>query len=148
MGQPGALAQGDFNGDGVVSFTDFQILEANFGNPVSPMTNSGSIALQAGMKYDIKLEYYQSTGAASVKLTWLTPSAVSQVIPQGELFLPPAPPMPAALPSSAVVPYGEAGEESDLSKKKVVPAKVVKPIFSVTPVVQVKVKPLPKALKR
>jgi hypothetical protein len=111
------------------------------------MTNSGSIVLQAGLKYDIKLEYYQSSGAASVKLTWLTPSAINQVIPQGELFLPPAPPMPAALPSSAVVPYGEVGE-SDLTKKKIVPGKVVKPIFSVTPVVQVKVKPLPKVLKR
>ncbi len=143
MGQAGSLAQGDFNGDGVVNFIDFQILETNFGKVLSPVTNSGSITLQAGVKYDIKLEYYQSSGPASMKLVWETPSAVTQVIPQGELFLPPAPPTPGALPSSAVVPYGEVG--SDLSKKKIAPLKVSKAIFSVTPV---KAKPLYKVTKR
>lgn len=148
MGQAGGLAQGDFNGDGVVNFIDFQIVETNFGNPVSPVTNSGSIALQAGVKYDIKLEYYELSGAASVKLVWETPSSVTQVIPQGELFLPPAPPMPGALPSASVVPYGEVGEGSDLTKKKIAPVKVSKAIFSVTPVVQVQVKVKVKALPR
>jgi hypothetical protein len=144
MGEAGGLEQGDFNGDGVVNFIDFQILELNFGYQV---TNTGSIALQAGTKYDIQLEYYQQGGGASIKLQWLTPSGISEVIPQQVLFPPPAPPAPGAAPSAgapfsvALTPSGSVLNDSDSDPKK-----LVKPVFSVTPVVVVKPKvtPLPR----
>ncbi len=47
---------------------------------------SGRIALQAGQKYDIKLEYYEKTGTAGVQLSWSSASTPKQVIPQARLF--------------------------------------------------------------
>lgn len=49
---------------------------------------SGKIALQAGKKYDIKLEYYDNTGSAGVKLMWSSASQAKQVIPNSRLFAP------------------------------------------------------------
>ena len=52
-------------------------------------TWSGSIALQAGQQYDIKMEYYENAGGALAKLEWQSPSRSLQVIPQASLI--PAP---------------------------------------------------------
>ncbi len=46
----------------------------------------GTIALQAGEKYDIKLEYYQQTGGAVARLLWSSDSQPKQIIPQKRLF--------------------------------------------------------------
>ncbi|CAE6484244.1 putative baseplate assembly protein [Nitrosomonas nitrosa] len=48
--------------------------------------NSGSISLTAGKKYDIKLEYYENTGAAIIKLSWAPPGQSKQIIPQSQLY--------------------------------------------------------------
>ena len=48
--------------------------------------SSGSIALQAGVKYDIKLEYYEKANNARAQLAWSSPSTLKQVIPQSRLF--------------------------------------------------------------
>lgn len=145
MGQTGGVAQGDFNGDDVVNFNDFQVLELSFGNSAAAIKDSGSIALQAGVNYDIKLEYYQQSGPASVKLEWLTPSAISQVIPQSVLFPAALPPAPGATPSGASVPYGEV-EDLPITplKKPAAVSKLDKTIFSVIPVAKVTVAPLRK----
>ena len=51
---------------------------------------SGTIDLQAGQKYDIKLEYdSQNFYAARVKLLWSSASQFEQVVPTSQLF--PAP---------------------------------------------------------
>ncbi len=46
----------------------------------------GSIALQAGVLYDIKMEYYQATGTATASLSWYSNSQVKQVIPATRLY--------------------------------------------------------------
>jgi hypothetical protein len=58
----------------------------------------GSISLQAGRKYDIKLEYYEDGGQAVSRLNWASKSQVKEVIPRSHLFasgdqavLPPSP---------------------------------------------------------
>jgi len=48
--------------------------------------NSGSIALARGQKYDITLEYYESTGLAVCELLWSSASQNKQVIPQTQLY--------------------------------------------------------------
>jgi uncharacterized protein (DUF1800 family) len=50
---------------------------------------TNSIALQAGTRYDIKLEYLQSGGAPQVHLYWYSPSQPEQIIPNSCLY--PAP---------------------------------------------------------
>jgi beta-glucanase (GH16 family) len=47
---------------------------------------SGRITLAAGRKYDIKLEYYQNTGGAQVKLEWESPSQAREVVPTSQLY--------------------------------------------------------------
>lgn len=47
---------------------------------------SGSIDLEAGVRYAIELEYYESTGAALVDLTWSSVSQISQVVPKDQLY--------------------------------------------------------------
>ncbi|TRX21392.1 T9SS sorting signal type C domain-containing protein [Flavobacterium franklandianum] len=49
-------------------------------------TDTGTIALTAGVKYDIVLEYYENSGSAVSQLSWSSPSQVSQIIPSTQLF--------------------------------------------------------------
>ena len=46
---------------------------------------SGTIALTAGQRTAIKLEYFQSTGTASASLSWSSTSQAKQIIPQSQL---------------------------------------------------------------
>jgi PA14 domain len=50
-------------------------------------TKTGTVALQANTKYDIRLEYYRNaTNPGAVKLEWQSSSRSKQVIPQASLF--------------------------------------------------------------
>ncbi|QKQ75896.1 PA14 domain-containing protein [Nostoc sp. TCL240-02] len=52
----------------------------------SPTENTGSIALVAGQKYDIRLEYYENTVTAVSKLAWSSASQTKEIIPQSQLY--------------------------------------------------------------
>lgn len=56
--------------------------------------NSGSIQLIAGEKYDIRLEYYENWGDASVSLSWSSPSQAKQIIPKTQLYTKGSGPVP------------------------------------------------------
>ena len=87
--QSGATwTMGDFNGDGAVNLTDFNTLASNFGQtaPTGPRTDTATIALTAGQKVDVKLEYYDGTGAASVNLKWSSASRPLELVPTERLF--------------------------------------------------------------
>lgn len=47
---------------------------------------SGSIALTAGQKYDIRMEYYENGGDAAASLEWSSRSTPLQIIPQTQLY--------------------------------------------------------------
>ncbi|HZV34841.1 MAG TPA: PA14 domain-containing protein, partial [Verrucomicrobiae bacterium] len=47
---------------------------------------TNSIALQAGTRYDIKLEYLQTGGAAQAHLYWYSPSQSEEIIPNSSLY--------------------------------------------------------------
>ncbi len=47
---------------------------------------SGKITLQAGKKYNLKLEYYENRGKAVCKLLWSSKSQNKQIIPQNRLY--------------------------------------------------------------
>jgi len=49
--------------------------------------NKGTIALEAGKKYDIKLDYFENTGESLIQLRWSGPGISKQIIPQKNLFL-------------------------------------------------------------
>jgi hypothetical protein len=48
--------------------------------------SSGTIALAAGHRYPIRLEYYDDTLSASVRLSWSSAHQVKQVIPRTQLY--------------------------------------------------------------
>ena len=82
---------GDFTSDGTVNFDDLLVLAQNYGATYPPVESSGAIALSAGQKYSIKLEYYDNIGRAAVHLLWAGPSISKEVIPQAYLYsVPPA----------------------------------------------------------
>jgi len=52
---------------------------------------SGTAALTAGLKYDIKMEYYDNTGDALAQLRWSSASQTKQIVPQARLYKYPQP---------------------------------------------------------
>lgn len=48
--------------------------------------NSGSIALRAGQKYAIVVEYFENTGNAVAKLSWSSPSQPKVIVPKTQLY--------------------------------------------------------------
>ena len=60
----------------------------------------GAIALTAGQKYDIRMEYYEYTGNAVAILSWAYSGQSDTVIPQSALYSP--------LPASCVAPTATA----------------------------------------
>jgi glucose/arabinose dehydrogenase len=82
--------------DGVRLFVNGQQIINRFVNQ-SPTVNSGTIALVAGQKYDIRLEYFENTGGAVAQLSWASQSQTSQIVPQSQLFGPLPPPNPGTI---------------------------------------------------
>jgi hypothetical protein len=58
---------------------------------------SATIALQAGVRYNIKLEYYQNTGSAEARLYWYSPSQPKQIIPTARLYPTSVPTAPTSI---------------------------------------------------
>ncbi|WP_404786110.1 PA14 domain-containing protein [Altericista sp. CCNU0014] len=71
--------------DGVRVWVNGQQL-INAWNDHAPRQDSGTISLQAGQKYDIKVEYYERGGEAVMQLLWSAPNITQQVIPQAYLY--------------------------------------------------------------
>jgi hypothetical protein len=51
-----------------------------------PTEWSGTIALTAGTKYNIQMDYYENGGGAVAQLSWSSSSQPKQIIPQSQLF--------------------------------------------------------------
>jgi PA14 domain/Pectate lyase superfamily protein len=93
--------------DGIRLWVNGQQIINNWTNH-SVTENSGTIALTAGQKYDIRVEYYDNTGAAVSRLLWSGPGVSKQIIPQSQLF---SPVIDSTLPtaSAAIAPITTAG---------------------------------------
>ena len=53
-----------------------------------PTENSGTIALTAGQRYDLRLEFYENGGGATVTLSWSSSSQPKQIVPRTQLYPP------------------------------------------------------------
>ena len=65
----------------------------------------GTIGLQAGVRYNIKMEYFQGTGSALAHLFWYSFSQPKQIIPTGRLY----PTSVAQAPTSIISPLSAFG---------------------------------------
>ena len=73
--------------DGIRLYLDGKMIIDNWTQ--HPATeNSAEVALEAGRKYDLKIEYCESGGQAVIKLLWSSPSQPKQIIPQNQLYPP------------------------------------------------------------
>jgi glucose/arabinose dehydrogenase len=73
--------------DGVRLSVNGQQIINNFTDH-APTEDRGTITLQAGQKYDIRMEYYENGGGAVSRLLWSSPSQAKQVIPTSQLYAP------------------------------------------------------------
>ena len=71
--------------DGIRVWIDGALVIDNWSDH-PPTDNSTTIALVAGHKYDLKVEYYENGGGAVARLWWSSPSIGKQPIPQSRLF--------------------------------------------------------------
>ncbi|MCR8845393.1 PA14 domain-containing protein [Paenibacillus sp. SC116] len=76
--------------DGVRLWVNNQLLIDQW-NDHDTTEHSGTIALTAGQKYTIKLEYYERTTNAVAKLYWSSPSTPKSIIPHTQLYPAPTP---------------------------------------------------------
>jgi PA14 domain len=89
--------------DGVRVWVNGQQL-INAWNDHGPQQDSGTITLQAGQKYDIKVDYYEHTGGAVMQLNWSTPTIARQIIPQAYLYSSVVAPTPAPVVAPTPAP--------------------------------------------
>jgi glucose/arabinose dehydrogenase len=61
----------------------------------APTTNTGRITLEAGRRYDIRLDYYENGGGAVSRLEWSSLSQARQIIPRSQLYVSPPGPQPS-----------------------------------------------------
>ncbi len=71
--------------DGVRLFVNGQQVIDSFVDQ-SATERRGTIALQAGQRYDIRMEYYENGGQASAQLGWFSASQARQIIPRSQLY--------------------------------------------------------------
>jgi glucose/arabinose dehydrogenase len=71
--------------DGLQLYVDDRLIIDNLRDQ-SPTERTGTITLQAGQKYNIRMDYYENGGGAVARLAWASPSQVKQIIPQSQLF--------------------------------------------------------------
>ncbi|MEC4983518.1 MAG: PA14 domain-containing protein [Oscillatoria sp. PMC 1068.18] len=71
--------------DGVRLWIDGELIVDNWTDH-APTENSGIIELEAGEKYDLRLDYYENKGGAVSNLAWSTPTIAKQIIPTEKLF--------------------------------------------------------------
>jgi len=72
--------------DGVRLWVDGLLIIDNWTDHGQTEDTSLPIHLRAGQKYDIKLEFYERGGAATIRLAWSGPGVSKQFIPQSRLY--------------------------------------------------------------
>ena len=71
---------------GVRLYVNGQLIINNWVNQSTSTTQTGTISLVAGQWYDIRLDYFQSTGAYSAQLKWSGPGITgTQIVPTSSL---------------------------------------------------------------
>ncbi len=94
--------------DGVKLWVNDQLIVDDW-KAQSATDSIGSIALQGGVRYNIKMEYFQLSGAAVAHLYWYSADQSKQIVPSNRLFPTNTPAAPTAItsPLSAIAFLGQ-----------------------------------------
>ena len=92
--------------DGVRLWVNGQLLIDNWVDQAATTRTSVPVALAAGALYDLKLEYFEHGGLATVRLLWAYPGQAQAAIPQSQLYPPPnrAPSVNAGIDRTVTLP--------------------------------------------
>ncbi len=71
--------------DGIRLWVDGVQIINNWTNH-GPTDNSGTITLSGGLRYDVRLEYYENGGGAVARLAWSGPGQAAQIVPATYLY--------------------------------------------------------------
>ena len=74
-----------------------------------PQDRSGTIALTAGRKYELKMDYYDDTLGATAQLKWSSPSTPAAIIPASQIYADAATPGGDATPGNQQETSGKCG---------------------------------------
>ncbi len=77
--------------DGVRLWVNGQLIIDQFVDQ-APTNHTGSISLDAGVLYDIRMDYYERGGGAVAQLRWSSASQGLEVVPQSQLYAADDPP--------------------------------------------------------
>lgn len=94
--------------DGVRLTINNQVVIDNLVNQATT-ESSGTIALEAGQKYDIVLEYFENTQEAEASLAWSSLSQNREIIPQSQLYTVPYNPGTIIMGSEAFIVKEDEG---------------------------------------
>ena len=75
--------------DGVRLWVNGQLVIDNWVDQAVTTKTSAAIALVAGLRYDVRMEYYEHGGLATARLLWAYPGPAQVVIPKSQLYSPP-----------------------------------------------------------
>jgi RHS repeat-associated protein len=75
-----------YSGGGARLWVNNQLVIDRWQNPSEPYTSSAPVELKADAKADIRVEYYNAGGNASIRLLWSGASTPKQIIPQKYLY--------------------------------------------------------------
>lgn len=71
--------------DGVRLWVNGQLIIDDW-NAHPPEEHLGTITLQAGQHYDIRLEYWENWGNAQCALSWSSPTQPKEIVPESQLY--------------------------------------------------------------
>jgi hypothetical protein len=63
-----------------------QLVINNWTDHSSATNTSAAVALTAGTKYAVTIEYYERGGSATMRFQWSYPGVATQVVPASRLF--------------------------------------------------------------
>jgi glucose/arabinose dehydrogenase len=71
--------------DGVRLWINNQLIVDNFTDHRAPTESTGTIALTAGQRYDVRMDFYEKNGGAVSRLSWSAPGLPREIVPQSQL---------------------------------------------------------------
>jgi hypothetical protein len=82
----GTYTFGTTSDDGVRLWVNGQRIINGWNNQSASVNTSAGITLTAGVRYNIRVDFYERTGAAQIQLRWTPPGQAETVIPTTHLF--------------------------------------------------------------
>jgi hypothetical protein len=87
--------------------------------PHQSTEDSGTIMLTEGQKYEIRVEYFEGTGAAAIRLAWSSSCQPKEVIPSSQLYPPTVTTCGPGTAGAGTGLRGEYFDNADLTSLKV-----------------------------